>query len=239
MVHSICGVLFMKQNYNRQSGFGAFAYILMSIALLAALTGAISRISQTNSRAQANDVLVARIYGQASKIRADIQLCMTERTKDTEVGPLRYRQFPVCNGGTSNSAFEQNTNYFSDLYCPSNSAGTIFANARALRCKMPTDPSVWDNAEGNFFPERITGYEEWKYYISSSGTHQGVSLMITPVNRAANADTDWVLRRVAARFGANEARVMKRTADDDATTINVSACTGLCNTLQIWLAGSN
>jgi len=234
----------MKQNYKSQLGFGAFGYILMSVVLLAALTSALSLMSRNSNRAQANDILVAKIYGQASKIRADIQLCITERTTTSGVGPASYQQFPTCNGTAPGSGGNSTKGYTDPYYCANVSSNSdILANARALRCKSPSQTSVWDNAEGNFFPEKITGFEEWKYYISTSDPSKGVSLMITSENRASSADTDWVLRKVASRFGANEARVLNRAVGGDDTGGAISPTTacpgGLCNTLQIWLAGSN
>ncbi len=231
-------------NPNRQSGFGAFAYILMSIALLAALTSALSLIGRNNTNAANNDIQISKIYGQASKIRADILLCMTEtQSQNSGTGPTAYRRFPGCSAN-ANGGSSSNGTYTAPGFC-SNASSTvndIIANARNLRCLTPSSPSVWDNTEGNFFPDKITGYEEWKYVVKASNPYQGVSLMITAENRASSADINFVLQRVRDRFGPNEAQLLTRAVGapgDNVDMSGVTVCdqtTTNCNTLQVRLA---
>ncbi len=230
-------MIFNSNNNNPQSGFGAFAYILMSIALLAALTAAISIGGRNNSRLQNNDILASKIYGQASKIRSDILLCMTEApTQNSTVGPSAYTRFPACGSVVEDT-------YSESGYCTNTGSASPFAaNARNLKCLTPSSDSVWDNSEGNFFPELITGFEEWKYYIQTAADYRGVSLMITSTDRNPNQDIDWVLRKVRERFGPNEAQVLIRPVgnggDDAAGVVTMGPCAdaALCNTLQVWLA---
>ncbi len=230
--------MILRTNRHTQAGFGAFAYILMSIALLAALTTAISVGGRNNTRVQNNDILVSKIYGQASKIRSDILLCMTEvQVQDNIYSPLAFRRFPICDADEDDSV-DWNDTYTNDAYC-SDDGGNIRANAARLRCITQGANSVWDNSEGNFFPDRIPSFEPWKYAIMGSGDYEGVSLLITTEGRATSVDTDWVLRKVRDKFGPNEAQVLIRAGDDTASgELNVGECAAnnLCNTIQIWLA---
>ncbi|TAH32308.1 MAG: hypothetical protein EYC62_09250 [Alphaproteobacteria bacterium] len=234
--------MILEANDKNQAGFGAFAYILMSIALLAALTTAISVGSRSNTRVQNNDIQVSKIYGQASKIRSDILLCMTEvQVQTSGVGPTAYQRFPACDD-TTQGGTQANTNYTADGYCTNvSTSNPIIANAKNLRCLSPSSASVWDNSEGNFFPDPIPGFEPWKYAIigDSNDAYKGVSLLITTQGRTSSTDTDWVLRKVRDKFGPNEAQVLIRNGDDaNDGKINVSPCVGnsICNTLQVWLA---
>lgn len=232
---------------NRESGFGVFAYILMTIALLATLTGALSVITRNNNRGQNNDILVSKIYSQASKIRADINLCMTEtQTLSTGLGPTGFQRYPICNAGLGTACVPQ-TAYGSANYCSNcSTTNPVYADARTLRCVTPAQISVWDNSEGNFFPDRIQGFEEWKYAIEGATSPtpggispRGVSIMISSSSYTSDEDTDWVLRKVVSRFGANEAMVLRRTAAGmDPNSFSATACNSPClaNTVRIWLA---
>ncbi len=247
-----------SQSRAASRGFGALAYILMSIALLASITTAMSIISRNNNKAQQTDIAISQIYSQAAKIRSDILLCMTESNRNSSgVGPSAYQRFPACNAnppGTGGNV--ANTTYSASGYCTNVSTGNDFsANARNLRCLAPADRSVWDNAQGDFYPERISGFEDWKYTIVSSGGNaglQGVSLMITSVpdasgKRTPTVDNDYILRQVAKRFGSIESRLAVRKDSPDGDWNGTAAasaaftsvnCTSPClaNTLIVWLA---
>jgi hypothetical protein len=210
---------------SRQAGFGALAYILLSIALLATITSALTVISRNNTNAQNNDVLVSRLYSQASKIRSDILLCMTETNQKTSgIGPAAYQNFPACED-TTNAGIQVNTNYAQAGYCSNvSTANPVFANARNLRCLAQNARSVWDESDGNFFPEPINGFEEWKYSIRGDNDNlRGVHIAITTADRTTNANTDWILRQVARRFGTTEAAVAVRQNGATGDTLNLGA----------------
>lgn len=220
-------------------GFGALAYILMSIALLAAITSAMTIITRNSSRAQQTDTMVAQIFSQAAKIRADILLCMTEVSNRTSgVGPSDYQRFPSCNGRFSNGqpqvgactsqATDSSITYGTPNYCSQcGSSSEIYANARTLRCLSPSSRSVWDTTQGDFYPEAINGYEEWKYSIQGAGAGdlKGVFISISAATRAANMDTDFVMRSVARRFGTVESRLAIRKSGTDGNKMDPSAFT--------------
>lgn len=251
-----------SQSRAASRGFGALAYILMSIALLASITSAMSIISRNNNKAQQTDIAVSQIYSQAAKIRSDILLCMTESNINSSgVGPSAYQRFPACNGALTGTSCSPQPSYADPAFC--NQCGSnsdIFANARTLRCLTPGGRSVWDNAQGDFYPERISGFEEWKYAIVGGGGTsglQGVSLSITTApdasgKRTPTVDNDYILRQVAKRFGNIESRLAQRKDGTIGETMTVAAFnntnispTSICNigtvancanTLIVWLA---
>ncbi len=248
-----------SQSRAASRGFGALAYILMSIALLASITSAMSIISRNNNKAQQTDIAVSQIYSQAAKIRSDILLCMTESNRSSSgVGPSAYQRFPACNANPPGTGGNQlNADYAASGYCTNvSTSNNLFANARNLRCLAPADRSVWDNAQGDFYPERINGFEEWKYTIVGGGGNaglQGVSLMISTTpdasgQRTPTVDNDYILRQVAKRFGNIESRLAQRNngvpvgdwgaAGTAAGAISNVNCTSPClaNTLIVWLA---
>lgn len=208
-----------------QRGFGVFAYIIMSVALLAALVSAISLGGRNNTTAQQNDILVAKIYGQASKIKSDILLCMTESTKAsrsgaTAGGPSQYYRFPTCDYNPD--SVTDNNGSISDAsdsrYCD-RTGPRVYANAKNLTCLEHNDPSVWDASDGSFFPDQIPGFIAWKYAIEGATTPnvggrspRGVYLLIARAGLATDRNTDWIFRRVAQRFGDSEALPVRMTS---------------------------
>lgn len=240
-----------RRFHSRQAGFGAFAYILMSIALLASLTAAISISTRSGTNAQQNDILAAKIYGQAAKIRSDVMLCLSDpQVKTSGQGPAAYQVFPACDSApdTAGTQGTSISNYSADNYCEI--TGTrISANAKNLTCLSSAAASVWNRAEGNFFPDQVPGFQPWKYVIEANTSPNaggvapnGVSIMITSSDLNSSVDIDWVLRKVTSRFGNNEAMVLRRTGSDMAPASFTAAApvcgtsTGCANTVRIWLA---
>lgn len=233
-----------------ESGFGVFAYILMAVGLLAALAAAITLSGRTNSRAQQNDILAAKLYAQASKIRSDILLCMAEQNTLSGVGPTVYQRYPSCSGSLDSTPTAV-ASYTDPMYCTNVSTNSeIYANARNLRCLAPASNSVWDNADGNFFPDPIPGWEEWKYSITTDTSlvggesFRGVSITISTDGGGAawptNEDVAWVLNKVKSRFGVNEAILYVRDgAGMDMNNFNEGATATppeQANTFRLWIA---
>ncbi len=231
-----------------ESGFGVFAYILMAVGLLAALAAAITLSGRTNSRAQQNDILAAKLYAQASKIRSDILLCMAEQNTLSGVGPTVYQRYPSCSGSLDSTPTAV-ASYTDPMYCTNVSTNSeIYANARTLRCLAPAANSVWDNADGNFFPDPIPGWEEWKYSITTDTnlvggeSFRGVAITISTDGDGnswpTNEDTSWVLNKVKSRFGANEAILYQRTGQgmDPGNFEELATPAEQANTFRLWIA---
>jgi hypothetical protein len=234
-----------------QKGFGIFAYILMAVVLLGVLVSAISKMSNNSAIGQENDILVAKIYSQASKIKSDIELCPTKIMNDvnnykSDEGPAKYQtSFPGCDADPTSTASNSNiTSYAAGNYCTGTTSTTyVYANASQLTCMKRASLSLWDSSDGSFFPEPnpIPGFAPWKYVIegNSASPLNGVSLVL--IATTTNVDIDWVLRKVQMRFGNNSSSIFRVTATGDTTFSNVAgwlSCVKPClaNALVVYLA---
>ncbi|MGE0252246.1 MAG: hypothetical protein AB7G80_06300 [Dongiaceae bacterium] len=231
----------MKQNSDSR-GF-VIGYVLLAILLFASLTAAIAISQRNNSQGLQNDKVVNQIYSQASKIKADILVCMVEnvsqRSDSTGAGFLSY---PSCDGDPAQSGIQAGgATPDTANYCVSGGT-TIYANAAMTTCKQQGNLSVWDASDGNFFPDPIPGFGPWRYVIESSTANaggqsaRGVSIMITA--NANSASADWIVRQVVNRFGPREAMVLQRTSVGVAPgNFNAAApATAQANTFRLWLA---
>ncbi|MGD9650521.1 MAG: hypothetical protein AB7U41_07030 [Dongiaceae bacterium] len=228
---------------NSKSGF-AIGYFLMAIALFAALTGALSLLQRGSSQGLQNDKVVNQIYSQASKIKADILVCMVEnvsqRSDSTGAGFLSY---PSCDGDPAQSGIQAGgATPDTANYCVSGGT-TIYANAAMVTCKQQGNLSVWDASDGNFFPDPIPGFGPWRYVIESSAANaggqsaRGVSILITSATNSA--DADWIVRQVVNRFGPREAMVLRHNTLTDLTPgsfLQTAPATGQANAFRLWLA---
>jgi hypothetical protein len=141
----------------------ALVYILIAIALLAALTASFMRPSSQQTTAQGAFNAVTELKSQLEFIRSSIQECV-----------LTYPQGDRGADGISGLIGTDNTPY------PINPSDTYFTSPAAndgvqfLRCPGnpgddPDHAPIFGGASGKFLPPAPDLFEDWQYYNGTDG----------------------------------------------------------------------
>jgi hypothetical protein len=80
-----------------------------------------------------------------------------------------------------------------------------------------TSATLWDSAAGSFAPNRISGFGEWRYRKSVSGTSVTIYFYIT----AQDAQGITVLSHAKRRLGATQVNLSQTSAANDTMVVNV------------------
>lgn len=153
---------------NTQSG-SALVYILIAIALLAALTFTFMEPSSQQTSSQGATRIQLEMENQASTIRSAIQECVLsyrKGDKSIDIGssgsdPYARRNFPI----------KPNSTHYNGATIPA-TAGRL---VRDIRC--PGDPGnddqnhakIFGATSGKFMPSPPDLFEDWEYYNGRDG----------------------------------------------------------------------
>ena len=153
----------MKNTNYRESG-NALIYILVAIALLAALTAVFMEPSSQQTTAQNTFNVVSDVKGQADFIRSAIQECVLtypggDDTVDTSGGgtdPGAVFPYPIKPNSTHLTGPAGNRQV-RNLRCPGNPGGD------------PDHADIFAGSSGKFMPPPVNFFEEWEYYNGTDG----------------------------------------------------------------------
>ncbi len=189
----------------------ALIYILIAIALLAALTMAFVEPSGQQSRAQNSYKQATDIKGQAELIRAAIQDCViTYPAGDSGVTDSPYSApYPVTPSSTYQPVGNRDANEkASSIRCPGNPGGT---NDHGV---------IFGGTTGRFFPAKPALMDDWVYKNSTGGVY-----IMTKTNKT-DLYLQEAMQKVKATYDACEA---------DYITDGSAPCTAGYYCLRIWV----
>ena len=153
----------------------ALVYILIAIALLAALTASFMRPSNQQTTAQGAFNSVTEIKSQVEFIRSSVQECVL-LYPGGDIGQPPFTTHPGLSG-TTNTPFPINpsSTYYDNVVAPA-----VNDNVEFLRC--PGNPgNVKDHAlifggnTGKFLPVAPNLFEDWQYYNGVDGVFYYIS----------------------------------------------------------------
>jgi len=220
---------FQKNNNTKsvvQQG-SAFVYILIAIALLAALTTSFMRPSSQQTTAQQSFKTISNLKSQIEFIRSTIQQCVISHS-DGDRG---------ANGssgliGTSNTPYPINP---SSTYLTSPDANDQLRN---IRC--PGDPGtstdhadIFTGRTGKFLPPPPDLFEDWIYHNNVDG------VFIYNSTDKTDAFLDTALQKLDDEFSECEADIIDATGGDIELTSTAGASDPECpdgsKCFRLWL----
>lgn len=205
----------------------AFVYILIAIALLAALTTSFMRPSSQQTTAQQSFKTISNLKSQIEFIRSTIQQCVISNP-DGDRGA----------NGSSGLIGTSNTPY------PINPSSTYLASPDAndqlqhIRC--PGDPGtsndhadIFTGRTGKFLPPPPDLFEDWIYNNNADG------VFIYNSTDKTDAFLDTALQKLDDEFSECEADIIDATAGDIELTSTATAsdpeCPSGSKCFRLWL----
>lgn len=214
-----------KQRASQQGS--AFVYILVAIALLAALTTSFMRPSSQQTTAQQSFKIISNLRSQIDFIRSTIQECVL-------VHPAGDRGPSGVSGliGTPNTPYPINP---SNTYLASPDGDDLLRN---IRC--PGDPGTTNDHEdifagrsGKFLPPAPDLFEDWIYQNHSDGV-----FIYTETTRT-DAFLDTALQRLDDEFAECEADIIDALGGDVELTSTAGTddpkCPSGSKCFRLWL----
>jgi hypothetical protein len=205
----------------------AFVYILIAIALLAALTTSFMRPSSQQTTAQQSFKTISNLKSQLEFIRSTIQQCV-----------LMYPDGDRGLNGTSGLIGTSNTPY------PINPSSTYLTSpdsdnlVKHVRC--PGDPGgstdhsdIFTGRSGKFLPPPPDLFEEWVYHNNVDG------VFIYNSTDKTDAFLDTALQKLDDEFAECEADIIDATSGDIELTSTANAADPKCldgsKCFRLWL----
>jgi len=144
---------FMSSNINSNKGFAVVSLVLMVIALMAVIAGAIAISSRSYNAAVAINNTVTQLVAQANLIRQKVTQCVIEYSEGDN-GTGFHKTYPA---GTNVDV--------STLTCPGAPAGSN---------------NLWTGSDSVFLPNPPVGFNAWKY--TNDATSVRISIQTTNVS---------------------------------------------------------
>lgn len=205
----------------------AFVYILIAIALLAALTTSFMRPSSQQTTAQQSFKTISNMKSQLEFIRSTIQQCVINN-------PDGDRGFNGASGliGTSNTPYPINP---SSTYLTSPDADDLLRN---IRC--PGDPGtstdhadIFTGRSGKFLPPPPDLFTDWIYHNNIDGV-----FIYTSTNKT-DAFLDTALQKLDDEFSECEADIIDATSGEIELTSTAAGSDPKCpdesKCFRLWL----
>lgn len=193
----------IKPSHAAETG-SALIYILVAVALIAALT--VSMMEPSNQQAQSQNTtnLVTALDGQISSISSTLQDCvLTYPDQDSELTATQQKNIPYPINPkdpyyTAQSAdpVVSTTDEVNNIRCPGNPGGTGSNNQDHV--------PLYSASSGRFLPPAPALFSSWKYY---NGT-DGVFIMISSTKTDAYIQSS--LTRLDGMYANCEADVINR-----------------------------
>lgn len=219
----------LRISVRRSERGSALVYILIAIALLAALTIAFMDNSGNQTQNQNAYKLISEVQSQVDFIRASIQECV-----------LTY---PAGDSGTLSPVVVQKNNPYpllpNDTYFAG--CGTQGAAAddyvRHLRCPgnpgdNPCHVDVFSSASGKFLPPPPPLFSEWRYYAGDDGIFFWIA------SDKTDAYIQTTIDKLNASFSVCEADKIDATAGDedmDSDSPDVAVCPNGSTCFRVWM----
>ena len=208
-------------SYSRTRG-SALIYILIAIALIAALTAVFMQPASQQTRSQNSYKLSAELNGQAQMIRASIQDCILQYPEgDNAINVAGYNgNYPLEPDSTYLATPAANKEV-SNLRCPGNNPGGANVNQHAL---------MFGGSSGRFAPATPALFNPWIYrngtnMLIEGQTVTGVFFQISTTN--TDAYLGEAMQKLAGQFTACEA--------DYIVGSGANGCASGAKCLRIWV----
>ncbi|MGB1077398.1 MAG: hypothetical protein ACPG05_03750 [Bdellovibrionales bacterium] len=198
----------MTTQKKTQSG-SALVYILVAIALLAALTVSFMEPSGQQTQTQNSTRIVSELYNQATQIQSAIQECvLVYPAEDSTLTSTEQNNSPYpINPADTHFAAETpaaQPNLVENIRCPGNPGG---ANA--------DHELIFAGSSGKFLPPAPPLFSNWRYYNGADGVFFFIETDKTDPYLAT------ALEKLDEKFAECEADVIDATGG----TVNISSDT--------------
>lgn len=151
----------MNLSFNTKRGSetgSALVYILIAIALLAALTASFMRPSSQQTTAQSSFNMISQLKSQISFVRSSIQECVINYS-DGESGLIGTDNFPYpINPSSAYLASPEGDDALAGIKCPGNPGGSSNDHA-----------DIFGGRSGKFLPPIPDLFTPWQYYSGPDG----------------------------------------------------------------------
>lgn len=206
----------------------ALVYILIAIALLAALTVSFMEPSSQQTSSQNTFKTVSALRGQIDTIRSAIQECiLIYPNGDTNITETGYNPpFPLTPDSTylpTAGGFRASDKNAENLRCPGNNTGTVDEHI-----------ALFGGGSGKFLPPPPDLFENWQYYNGPDGAFYWTE------SSKSDAFIATALARLDERFAECESDIIDATSGavslDGGTTV---ACSAGSTCFRVWLLTDN
>lgn len=192
------------QSHLSATAGSALIYILVAVALLAALTVSLMEPSGQQAQSQSSSALVTDLGGQISFIQSAISECvLTHPDQDSELTTTEQKNAPYPINPMDPYFSAQSADPLSDtdnnaehIRCPGNPGGTGVNNQDHAR--------IFGGASGKFLPPAPAMFNPWSYYNGDDG----VAIMISTDKTDPFIET--ALAKLDARYSNCESEVIDR-----------------------------
>lgn len=208
---------------NRSSRGSALIYILIAIALIAALTAMFMQPSSQQTRSQNGFKLGAELNGQVQMIRAAIQDCILqypEGDSGTSAVTGYHGQYPV-EPDNAYLASPAGDKAVANIRCPGNNAGGVNANNHT---------AMFGGNSGRFMPATPAMFSPWIYRNGTNMSIDGVTTtgVFFQINSTAtDAFIGEAMQKVDEQFTQCEADYIAGTGSN--------GCPNNTKCLRIWV----
>ncbi len=213
----------IDKHYDKERG-SALVYILIAIALLAALTATFMKPASQQTSSQSSFRTVSSIKSQIDTIRSAIQECVLsykKGDKSIDIGaagtdPDARRNFPIKPNSTHyNTATIGPTagRLVRDIRCPGNPGGNDENHVK-----------IFGSASGSFLSAAPDLFEDWQYYNGKDGVFFWIS------TNKSDAFINTALQKLDDQFGECEADIVDASSGavdlDSETPAEVQCASG-------------
>ncbi len=182
--------------HNNQSG-SALVYILIAIALLAALTASFMKPSSQQTTAQSSFNAITEMKSQIAFIRSSIQECVLNYP-DGEDGLIGTPNFPYpINPSSSHFTTPAADNALEGIRCPGNPGGVSTNHA-----------DIFGGSSGKFLPPTPSLFDDWEYYSGDDGV-----FFFTKTDKT-DAFLQTAVQKLDDQFSECEADIIDASAGD-------------------------
>lgn len=199
--------MYQPRKNTNQSG-SALVYILIAIALLAALTVSFMQPSSQQTSSQSGFRTLTEVKNQADSIRSGIQECVLrypngdQATAIDTSDPGALKEYPLKPNSTY-LASPSGDRLARDIRCPGKNNGA--AN---------THQPIFSGSAGKFLPPPPDLFGEWKYYNGADGVFFWISTDKSDSFLKTSMD------KLDANYGDCEANVVDNSASASATNLD-------------------
>lgn len=210
----------MQVKDQTQSG-GALVYVLIAIALLAALTASFMKPSSQQTTAQSSFNAITKVKSQVEFIRSSIQQCvLINPLGDTTLTGNRNRPYPI-NPSSTYLVSPVADDDVSEIRCPGD-PGVSNDHAK-----------IFTGRSGRFLPPPPDLFEPWKYYNGDDGV-----FFYTSTNKT-DAFLQTALEKLDNEFSSTEADIIDATGGEEELTSTALASDPKClsgySCFRIWV----
>lgn len=214
------------RTYRKTESGSALVYILIAIALLAALTVSFMQPSSQQTSSQSGFRTLTEVKSQADTIRSGIQECVLRYPNGDQTAaidtsdPGAMKEYPLKPNSTylTNPAANRNAR---GIRCPGSNTGTVSDHK-----------PIFAGSSGKFLPPPPDLFGEWQYY---NGT-DGVFFWLGTDKSDAFLKTS--MEKLEENFGDCEADVLDNSASASALNLDSGStvsCPARSLCMRIWM----